>query len=1046
MVFSSPDSALLVLLFLCFCASGADLYSDGQVLMALKKNLVDPLEHLSDWRSDRVESACNWSGVSCNGVGRVSGLDLSRMNLSGNISNDIQLLSGLKSLMIASNGFSGVLPESITNLTELVVLDISRNFFVGNFPTGLSRAKGLLNISTYSNNFTGPLPEDIGKLEQLEHLDFRGSFFDGSIPSSYGNLSKLRFLGLSGNTLTGKIPPELGKLSMVEKLILAYNKFEGGIPAQLGNLTRLEYLDLASANLFGTIPPELGKLNMLNTLFLFKNSLTGTIPTEFGKMSSIMSLDLSDNFLSGVIPHEIGKLKSLTLLSLMFNHLSGNVPSNICDLPNLLTLEIWNNSFTGKLPQALGRNSVLQWLDVSSNFFTGPIPPELCRGGNLTKLILFNNHFSGPIPSSLATCPSLLRVRMQNNQLSEGIPKGFGFLPNLTRLELAKNRLNGSIPRDLSQSPKLSFVDLSSNELEGVLSSDIWKMVSLQSFYASSNKLMGSVPADFGDCPSLSMLDLSENYFSGTIPTTIRMCEKLVRLDLKQNELSGVIPSELAAMPVLAMLDLSQNSLTGMISPRFGNSTALEIFNVSFNDLSGPVPMDGIFRTLNPDALGGNPGLCGGILPSCLLADNMNNQPPTVTKKGPGALAWIVGVIFAVSLGVLLVGGRLFYRRFHNGAWCRNKFNENYHSEWPWRLTAFQRLSFTSHDILACIKESNIIGMGGTGTIYKAEMPSGEIVAVKKLWKSQNHDNIDYKEPGFLVEADVLGRLRHRNIVRLLGYCYNNVNPMLIYEYMPNGSLGEALHGKDSCMNNMLADWVTRYNIAVGIAQGLCYLHHDCFPLVVHRDVKSNNILLDSNLDARVADFGVAKLIETNESMSTIAGSYGYIAPGEYAYTLKVDEKSDIYSFGVVLMELLTGKRPIEPEFGEAMNIVEWVRSKIRIKDGIVQALDPNVAASSTSVKEEMILVLRIALLCTSRLPRDRPSMRDVVTMLGEAKPRRKSSANAKDQQSIIIIGWPPQQLTKCIQKLAGVEQKQYVITLYRLHCTIFIEPRLAFG
>lgn len=993
MVFSLAYSALLMLLLLFVSAKGTDLYQDGTVLMRLKRSIADSVGYLRDWRSDRLESYCTWSGVTCDGVGtgRVTGLDLSGMNLTGNISDDIHLLSKLESLKLASNGFSEELPDSISNLTELVVLDISRNFFVGNFPTGLSRAKGLMNMSAYSNNFTGPLPEDIGSLSHLEHLDFRGSFFDGCIPSSYGSLAHLKFLGLSGNNITGFIPPELGKLSKLQTLLLGYNKLEGPIPSELGNLSRLEYLDLAWSNLSATIPAELSKLSMLSTLFLYKNSLTGVIPRDIGNMSSLMYLDLSDNFLSGTIPDEIGKLKSLTLFSVMFNHMSGIVPDSICNLPNLITLEIWINSFSGILPQALGKNSALQWLDVSSNSFTGPIPPQLCRGGNLTKLILFNNYFSGPIPNTLSNCPSLRRVRMQNNQLSGAIPAGFGLLPSLNRLELARNRLNGTIPFDLSQSLKLSVLDLSSNDFEGSLPWNISKMVSMESFNASKNNLNGKIPTDFGGCSSLSVLDLSENHLSGTIPTSIKICEKLVSLNLKQNELSGPIPSELAAMPALAMLDLSQNALTGIISPEFGNATALEIFNVSYNNLSGPLPIQGIFRSANPNAFVGNTDLCGGILANCYFSTDSLRHPSTKTKKGPGPLVWMAGVIFAVLLAILVLGGRLLCIKFKTGFFCRKiSFKDNdLNEDWPWRLTAFQRLSFTSKDILACIEESNIIGMGGTGTVYKAEMPSGEIVAVKKLY------NTDKKMPGFLAEADVLGRLRHRNIVRLLGYCYNYSNPMLIYEYMPNGSLADALHGKSS-INNLLADWVTRYNIAVGIAQGLCYLHHDCSPLVIHRDVKSNNILLDSNLDARVADFGVAKLVESNEAMSIIAGSYGYIAP-EYAYTLKVDKKSDIYSFGVVLMELLTGKKPVEPEFGEAMNIVEWVRSKFKINDGKEEALDPSVAASSKCVKEEMMLVLRIALACTSRLPTDRPSMRDVVTMLGEAKPRRKSSENIRD-------------------------------------------------
>ncbi|KAK1583646.1 hypothetical protein Q3G72_025805 [Acer saccharum] len=186
-------------------------------------------------------------------------------------------------------------------------------------------------------------------------------------------------------------------------------------------------------------------------------------------------------------------------------------------------------------------------------------------------------------------------------------------------------------------------------------------------------------------------------------------------------------------------------------------------------------------------------------------------------------------------------------------------------------------------------------------------------------------------------------------------------------------------------------DWVSRYNIAVGVAQGLNYLHHDCQPQVIHRDIKSNNILLDANLDARIADFGLARMmVHKNETVSMVAGSYGYIAP-EYGYTLKVDEKSDVYSYGVVLLELLTGKMPLDSTFGESIDIVEWVLRKIKKTRGLEEALDPSITGHCKHVQEEMLLVPRIALLCTAKLPKDKPSMRDIITLLGEVKPRRKS-------------------------------------------------------
>ncbi|KAI7983632.1 MDIS1-interacting receptor like kinase 1 [Camellia lanceoleosa] len=815
------------------------------------------------------------------------------------------------------------------------------------------------------------------------------NFFQRSIPISFKNLDKLKFLGLSGNNLTGQLPPELGQLSSLETVVLGYNEFEGEIPAEFGNLTNLRYLDLAVGNLGGSIPADLGKLQSLNTVFLYKNNFGGKIPTEIGNITSLQVLDLSDNMLFGEIPVEISQLKNLQLLNLMCNQLSGSVPSGLGQLTQLQALELWNNSLSGPLPSDLGLNSPLQWLDISSNAFSGQIPANLCSGGNLTKLILFNNAFLGPIPTGLSTCPSLVRVRMQNNRLSGTIPIGFGKLGRLQRFDLANNSLTGQIPIDIAASTSLSFIDFSQNRLVSSLPSSILSIPNLQNFMASDNNLVGEIPDQFQDCPSLSVLDLSSNRFTGSIPASIASCERLVTLNLHNNQLTGPIPKTIAMMPTLAVLDLSNNFLIGGIPENFGNSPALEMLNVSYNKLEGPVPANGMLRTINPDDLAGNAGLCGGLLPPCSQNSAYSLRQKSLHEKHVVA-GWIIAISSLLAVVIAAFGARSLYkRRYSNGSCFEERF-EMGKGEWPWRLMAFQRLSFTSNDILSCIKESNVIGMGATGIVYKAEMQRlNMIVAVKKLWRTGT--DVEMGNSDDLVgEVNVLGRLRHRNIVRLLGFLHNDTNAMIVYEYMQNGSLGETLHGKQG--GRLLVDWVSRYNIAVGVAQGLAYLHHDCHPPVIHRDVKSNNILLDANLEARIADFGLARMmLKKNETVSMVAGSYGYIAP-EYGYTLKVDEKSDIYSYGVVLMELLTGKRPLEPEFGESVDINEWIRKKIRDNRSLEEALDPNVG-NCKHVQEEMMLVLRIALLCTAKMPKDRPSMRDVITMLGEAKPRRKSSS-----------------------------------------------------
>ncbi|OVA02134.1 Protein kinase domain [Macleaya cordata] len=995
---------LLLLLFffsLVFSSSSAAPKSLQLLsLLSLKTSLKDPLSSLTDWNASTtvVNSSfskplwCSWSGVEChNKTSEITSLDLSHRSLSGSIPHEIGFLSQLRYLNLSGNAFDGPLSSSIFELSQLKSLDISHNNFNGSFPPGLSKLKFLTVFNAYSNSFNGPLPHEVTRLPFLERLNLGGSFFDGSIPASYGSIPRLKYLHLSGNSLQGPIPPELGFLNQLEHLEIGYNVFNGGIPVELGSLSNLTYLDVSFANLTGVLPSEIGNLSALESLFLFKNRFSGEIPVSFSKLIALKTLDLSDNRLTGRIPEGFSSLKELTLLSLLSNNLTGEIPEGIGELPNLETLLLWNNSLTGNLPRNLGSNSKLQKLDVSSNSLTGPIPPSLCLGNRLVRLILFSNRFDSQIPPSLAKCTSLWRFRIEDNRFNGSIPSGFGFLPNLTYMDLSMNNFSGTIPRDFGNAIRLEFLNVSENAFGTELPDNIWKAPNLQIFSASYSKLTGKIP-DFVGCKSLYKLELEGNSFNGSIPWDIGHCEKLLCLNLRKNSLTGIIPWELSTLPSITDVDLSQNLLTGSIPSDFDNCSTLESFNVSFNLLTGPIPSSGnIFPNLHPSSFSGNEALCGKVLNKPCLSDKINNTDENSVRfrhepkktSGATAIVWIMAVAFGIGIFILIAGSRCFHANYSR----RFSTDDHHKKAGPWKLTAFQRLNYTVDDVLECLSTSDkIIGMGSTGTVYKAEMPGGEIIAVKKLWGKQKETV--RRRRGVLAEVEVLGNVRHRNIVRLLGCCSNNESTLLLYEYMPNGSLDDLLHGKNKG-ENLVADWVIRYKIALGVAQGICYLHHDCDPVIVHRDVKPCNILLDAEMEARVADFGVAKLIQTDESMSVIAGSCGYIAP-EYAYTLQVDEKSDIYSYGVVLMEILSGKKSVDAEFGEGNSIVDWIRSKIKTKDGVSDVLDKNAGASCTSVKEEMMLVLRVALLCTSRNPADRPSMRDVVSMLHEAKPQRK--------------------------------------------------------
>ncbi|PSS33186.1 Leucine-rich repeat receptor-like protein kinase [Actinidia chinensis var. chinensis] len=989
---SSPFSLLLATIFLLTPVLSSSSATPLSLisLLSLKSSLKDPLNSFHDWNPTPTFSKkpntqpvwCSWSGVKCR-ASQITTLDLSKRNLSGHIPAEIKYLTHLHHLNLSSNAFDGPLQSAIFELPFLRTLDISHNSFNSSFPIGVSKLNYLTVFNAYSNSFTGPLSEEITGLRFLEYLNLGGSYFDGEIPAIYGSFPTLTFLNLAGNLLTGPIPAELGSMAQLERLEIGYNDLTGGVPEEFGMLSNLKYIDISSSNLSGEITPELGNLTKLESLLLFKNHFTGTIPVSFKNLKALKALDLSDNKLSGPIPEELASLTELDVLSLMNNELIGEIPEGIGQLPSLEFLSLWNNSLTGLLPQKLGSNGMLQKLDVSSNSLTGPVPTNLCLGNKLVKLILFGNNFFGEIPSSLANCTAMLRFRIQDNKFNGSIPYGFGNLPNLTFMDVSKNNFTGAIPKDFGNAVKLEYLNISENSFNADLPDNIWSSQNLKIFSAKWAKISGKIP-DFIGCRSLYKIELEGNFLNGSIPWDIDHCEKLICLNLRQNSLSGIIPWEISTLPSITDVDLSQNLLSGTIPSNFNNCNTLESFNVSYNQLTGPVPSSGtIFPNLHPSSFLGNEGLCGGILWKPCSTDGLEagamevRKPP---KRTAGAIVWIIAAAFGIGLFVLIAGSRCFHANYSR------RFSDD-REIGPWKLTAFQRLNFTAEDVLECLSMTDkIIGMGSTGTVYKAEMPGGEIIAVKKLWGK--HKETVRRRRGVLAEVDVLGNVRHRNIVRLLGCCSNSDCTMLLYEYMPNGSLDDLLHGKNKG-DNLVADWLTRYKITLGVAQGICYLHHDCDPVIVHRDLKPSNILLDGEMEARVADFGVAKLIDCDESMSVIAGSYGYIAP-EYAYTLQVDEKSDIYSFGVVLMEVLTGKRSVDSEFGEGNSIVDWVKSKIKTKQGPIEVLDKNAGASCASVREEMMLLLKVALICTSQNPADRPTMRDVVSMLQEAKPKRK--------------------------------------------------------
>nr|XP_043632982.1 receptor protein kinase CLAVATA1-like [Erigeron canadensis] len=968
---------IIIITFLLEFSNG---YSDLDALLKLKASMVlTPTgSGLYDWKapakrnSSRVSNLhCSFSGVSCDENSRVTSLIISNTPLFGTIPKEIGNLNKLVNLTLVFNNLTGAFPLEMSNLTRIRFINLSSNSFTGELPgvviAGMTKLKA---FDVYNNNFKGKLPVEFAKLRNLKTFLLGGNFFHGEIPEEYSEFPKLQRLGLQRNDLSGRIPGSLSKISTLKELKLGrFNRYQGGIPQEFGSFKRLELLDLAFCNLSGEIPESLGNLERLHVLYLFRNNFSGDIPQSLSGLVSLKELDFSENQLTGGIPESLSELKNLTLLNLFDNHLEGLLPPFIGDLPNLEVLQLFDNSFTSSvLPKNLGRNGKLRVLDVSQNCLTGMIGQDLCKGGNLQELILMENSFFGPLPAQLGSCKSLTKIRINNNYFNGSIPIGIFSLPELYMLDLRNNDFSGELPAE-KYGPSLEVISISNNSVTGNIPSGISGSVNLRILSLELNNFVGELPKEIFNLKSLYKIDLSGNNLTGIIPDSIGNCSGLTSVDFSRNNIYGEIPKDFQKLASLSNLNLSRNRLMGEIPSILGHINSLTALDLSYNKLSGIVPSEGLLQVFNDTILTGNPNL---TLPDAVHGPHRSKdhkRHSIIKSKLLIILSTVVLFTILICFGALV--SIMCIKKRHTRT-LGNDISET------WKLTTFQKLGFEVEDIVECLKEENVIGRGGAGTVYHGLMPNGVDIAIKCL---------NSREYGFDAEIQTLGRYKHKNIVRLLGFVTKGEINLLIFEYMSNGSLGDILHGP----GGEYLQWEIRYKIAVDVAKGLCYLHHDCSPMIIHRDVKSNNILLDSDFEAHVADFGLAKFLRrsgTSEYMSCIAGSFGYIAP-EYVHTLKVDEKSDVYSFGVVLLVLISGKKAVG-EFGDGVEIVRWVRDTISKiphptdSSVVLSLLDSRLSGYNLSSVAD---VLKISMMCVRYESTTRPSMREVVYMLRDNPP-----------------------------------------------------------
>eukprot|EP00268_Persea_americana_P003538 TRINITY_DN11066_c0_g1_i5.p1 TRINITY_DN11066_c0_g1~~TRINITY_DN11066_c0_g1_i5.p1 ORF type:complete len:980 (-),score=154.43 TRINITY_DN11066_c0_g1_i5:425-3364(-) len=897
--------------------SVSTLADEGKSLVTVKSSFSNVANELLDWNYGSHDDYCSWRGVDCDNLTfAVVSLNLSNLNLGGEISPAIGDLKSLQILDLKGNQLTGQIPDEIGNCASLKSLDLSSNELYGDIPFSTSKLKQLEELALKNNKLTGPIPSTLSQIPNLKTLDLAQNQLTGDIPRLLYWNEVLQYLGLRGNSLTGTLSPDMCQL------------------------TGLWYFDVRGNNITGTIPESIGNCTSFEILDISYNQITGEIPYNIGFLQ-VATLSLQGNRLTGKIPEVIGLMQALAVLDLSENELTGEIPPILGNLSYTGKLYLHSNKLTGLIPPELGNMSKLSYLQLNNNQFVGGIPAELGKLGELFELNLANNNLEGPIPRNISSCTALNQFNVHGN------------------------RLNGSIPYEFQELESLTYLNLSSNNFKGKIPVEMGRIINLDTLDLSNNDFSGPIPASVGDLEHLLQLNLSKNQFSGPVPAEFGNLRSIQVIDISDNKLSGEIPRELGQLQNIASLILNNNNLDGAIPPQLTNCFSLASLNLSFNNLSGDIPSSKNFSRFPLESFIGNPLLCSNWLGSfCRM----------YARESKGIISSRAAVV-CITLGSVTLMCMVIVAIYKSNQ-PKQLFlkGPDQSLQGPPKLVVLHMdmAIHTYEDIMRItenLSEKYIIGYGASSTVYKCVLKNSKPIAVKKLYSHYPHNLREFE-----TELGTIGSIKHRNLVSLHGYSLSPHGNLLFYEYMENGSLWDLLHGPSK---KVKLDWDTRLKIAVGAAQGLAYLHHDCNPRIIHRDVKSSNILLDENFEAHLSDFGIAKTISSTKSHAStyVMGTIGYIDP-EYARTSRLNEKSDVYSFGIVLLELLTGKKAVDNE----SNLHQLILSRAD-NNTVMDAVDSEVSVTCTDLNL-VRKAFQLALLCTKMNPSERPSMHEVARVL----------------------------------------------------------------
>ncbi|KAF4379272.1 hypothetical protein F8388_013490 [Cannabis sativa] len=961
----------------------------------------DPFGVLRSWNDSA--HFCNWNGVTCSHRHqRIISLALRDHNLRGTISPYIKNLTFLRTIDLINNSFSGEIPHQVCHLSRMQNLSLARNMLEGELSAlNLSYCSKLRVLSLSRNRFTGLIPSELGSLTKLSFLSLYANKFVGQIPPSMANISSLELFSVGDNTLIGTVPEEFGKLKKLKLFSVGPSNLSGIIPPSLYNISSLISLSISDCQFEGTLPPYIGlQLPNLIEFHIGGNKFSGTIP-EFSNASKLEKLDVSKNYFVGKVPASLGiNLPHLRILNLELNHLGKNLPNSL--------------DFMGSLQNC----SKMNILSLAGNNFGGPLPKSLANlSTEITYLYLGGNQISGSIPPTIKNLVNLIGLAMEDNLFEGKIPSSLGNLSQISVLSFSENNLDGSITPNIVDCQNLQSLQLSQNSLSGTIPKEVFSFPSLLELDISQNSLYGSIPAEVGKLKTISVLDLSENKLSGEIPNTIGDCSDLESVSLQGNFFQGILPSSLASLKGLVYMDLSRNNLTGKIPKDLQRLKFLQYLNISFNELEGEVPDKGIFKNTTVISLVGNARLCGGV-PEFQLS---RCQAIIESKHGKKKDLKLIIIIVCVIASVLFVASLSFL------FWRRKSIRRSSLSNSELSTINFlSKVSYHSlHQATNGFSQSMMIGIGSFGSVYKGVLDQeGDEVAVKVL-------NLNQKgaSKSFIAECNALRNIRHRNLVKILTCCSSidfngNEFKALVFEYMTNGSLDKWLHGENQTRG---LKFFQRLTIASDVASAICYLHNHCDDPIIHCDLKPSNVLLDNEMVAHVSDFGLAKLIfntnqlcETQSSTIGMKGTIGY-APPEYAMGSEPSKQGDMYSFGILVMEMFTGRSPTDGSFKDDLNLHNFVQMALpeRVDQVVDSTLLSGEAVETTMRRENynnnrgtdeiytegesninfenpdqistnlckcLISILEIGLACSKDSPNERMNIRDVIKELQHIK------------------------------------------------------------